>query len=120
MMCKPDDLNERIAKAKGWEKIGGLMSLPGQWNYYSEWLNPDGIVTVLPDYIGTLGGIAELLWELGKRCHCVEFEPYYVGYGGWRCSGTRPDVDEVFEYESDRTRPGDCIAMAWLGIFEGE
>ena len=111
------DLNERIAKVKGWTQDDTLLWVMSDPPHPTEWRDPYGIPEMLFDWVGTLEGVAELLQELYATCHCVAFEPF--GCDKWRCSGTREEVNEAYEYESDRTRPGDCIAMAWLGIFGG-
>ena len=103
------DLNDRIAKAKGWKPR------PADYPYRPAlWEKPDGAVTVSrPDFTGTLEGATGMLRELGP-----DWDWNWDGTK-WVCSrGLNCGPDEYFWSSIDH--PGDCLGEAWMSVFGKE
>ncbi|GAG21120.1 unnamed protein product [marine sediment metagenome] len=104
------DINDCIAKAKGWT----LYIATGEWAGPSRiWADPDGFPGMHPDFTGTLEGVAGMMREMGQAwgLHFIEDIDkwcYYdhVGPGGL--------------FYSDVDRPGDCVGEAWLSVLGKE
>jgi hypothetical protein len=87
------DLNDRIAKAKGWsyEEVEYHIGKPfvSKW-----WHNPEGKPAIRSDFIGTLEGLAALIRDLNDRGAQISCK-WKPGFGI-------------------------CIGETWLSVFEKE
>lgn len=117
------DINDRIAKAKGWkverkdalDLHGQPLVWKGQECYREDWYDPDGQYQGdrPPDFTGTLKGLAGMLRELGGH--------WVWGWGADElvCSrGENCGSDEYFCSPPDR--PGDCVGDAYMSVFGKE
>ena len=119
-------LNDRIAKAKGWEwleraerrprhSISGIV-FPERMCH---WRKPDGSLTSYrPDFTGTLEGLVRLMQGLGSDW----------GWGWWHSSWicfeknhrTLDEGRKLRSFFSPDYEPGDCVGSAWLSVFDTE
>ena len=112
------DVNDRIAKAKGWE-----------WRPKAQmYVSPNGSLyaDAAPNYVGTLEGVAGMLRELNEG----EEAPVYWTWGYCPLEETVPmspcyivtqhcgDVYCTVQAHSDPTHPGDCVGEAYLSMKE--
>lgn len=135
-MTVPDSLNARIALAKGWTwhketllyevRTGSYKDHPslivtetGQ----THWKDATGIARRLPDWVGTLAGVAELMRELEHEATIQHGDCWNLTYNWpmqqweyWRYGADH----NVETYTSPDDRPGDCVADAWLSVFGKE
>lgn len=117
-----NDLNDRIAIAKGWRWKKLLATVRGYEALGTHWRNPKGRPALRPDFTGTLEGVAGMLWELGnwEWLPTTKERAWYL-----------PRRDEITEnwicmpHQRDRPmfisgldRPGDCVGDAYLSMKE--
>jgi len=124
-MPAPNDLNSRIALAKGWAWDEEL--LKALWFGYlgrplpkftplTHWHNPEGKPAVRPDFVGTLRGVSGMLRELGNEW---QYGACILGFACFR--GLHAGPDEFFTSPDDC--PGHCVGEAWMsvhGTWEGD
>ena len=97
----PDDINDRIALAKGWK-----------WRPKAQmYVSPNGSLyaDAVPNYVGTLEGVSGMLRELGPK--------WVWGWDGIDMICYRepnPSLGEWFT--SSVTCPGDCVGEAYMSI----
>lgn len=118
------DLNDRIAKAKGWRymihdvQMGIVVSSPHpelspEHPGLAIWYDSQNRRSDRLDFTGTVEGLAGMMRELGGH--------WVWGWSGrgFVCSrGENCSSDEYFCSPPDR--PGDCVGEAWLSVFEKE
>ena len=125
-MPTPTDLslNDRIALAKGWmhtEKplkalwFGYLGRKSPKFAPLTYWRNPEGEPAISPDYVGTLEGMSEMLWELGEEWTLHPDPP-----NDWLLWRDEFVYGIAQTFYSPREKLGDCVADAWLYVFEEE
>lgn len=123
-MPAPTDLNSQIALRKGWTWDEQGESVTYQvgimWaDDIAHWQDPEGRWAMgVPDYVGTLEGVAGMLRELNelrdqsgdRRWFWWSYSPYLNEY---QC-GT--ELFRLFPIlaRSNKDRPGDCVGDAWL------
>jgi len=135
-MTAPNDLNDRIAKAKGWTWIAREPVIETGWGRLDlrqlspdvgEWRDPRGQVDFRPDFTGTLKGLAGLMQELQSRRKPMSQWAWYwnerkqrfvMRYAWFRRRLFRRQIHATFY--SPKDRPGDCVGEAWLSVFEKE
>lgn len=134
------DLNDRIAKAKGWTRVAASKEKPAQhwpdgfiW-MFPHWLDvngrPHGHV---PDFTGTLEGVAGLMRELQQKQDRIDERNPYCSIDGrsvwsWRYLTHRKQYfctcknaitqTEYAGFTSPDDRPGDCVGEAYLTMKE--
>ena len=116
-MCRPNDVNERIALAKGWIRLAEPQLASAAIDDFTSFAHPKtGRPAQLPDWVGTLEGVAELLKELSVgRCSTWCLIP--IDGAGWRCANLRTlSSDRRFMAPLDQ--PGECVAKAYLSVHE--
>jgi len=107
-MPVPNSRNARIAIAKGWTFDAGIIyHVPVEG---TSWRNPQDEPALLPDYVGTLAGVAMLRRELGEAWCLGRDIERWLCYRGENCG-----PEEFFWSPDDR--PGDCVGDAWLSVF---
>ena len=112
-MPAPNDLNSRIALVKGWTwRPASVIELnpPGEINFActDHWIDAEGnIHSDVPDFVGTLEGVAWMLRKLGQAwgLHFIE------DIGKWCCYD---HVGSGGLFYSDENNPGDCVGIAYL------
>jgi len=111
-----NDLNSRIAIAKGWQRTPIV------------WIDPDGHIAFRPDYVGTLEGVAELMRDLNERAG-KNHQSWEWGYNGdfttertfwYHCQRRDAEYKPLSAFVSRANWPTHCIAEAWLSVFEKE
>ena len=137
-MPAPNDRNSRIALAKRWTYHAIAVCCAqacSVWepDIYTHWSDPSGTYRELPDYVGTVEGLAGLMRELQQEQDRRDnLNPYVHMDGGaiwfWRYFARRKEYLCISENEFDRTyhagfsspedRPGDCVGEAYLSMFE--
>jgi len=114
-MMVTDTLNSRIALCKG-------LTYEGRPNWHSTvraWFRPDGTYQgKVPDYVGTLAGVAELMRELNELRNQNDDRRFFW----WRYNAYVEEYQCGCEHleiiaRSSRHRPGDCVGEAWLSMF---
>ena len=117
------DLNDRIAIAKGWT---------WQDDKWFPWHNATGGLATLPDYVGTLEGVAGMLRELNERAKAND-QYWWWGVNVRRLVDAprnaficvRHGIAEhtlflVPWFWSPDDRPGDCVGAAYMFVFGKE
>ena len=118
-MLVPTSRNARIALAEGWtwhDKCMIELIPPGAVNFVNpaHWKGPDGVLhLVVPDWVGTLAGCAEMMRQLGSNWRWAFIEDIRK----WVCYD---NVGPFGVFYSPKNRPGDCIGDAYLSVFEKE
>ena len=117
------DLNDRIAKAKGWRwsevpsLIAPYQSVDGLTTFRSSvpthWYNPKAEPAFRPDFANTVEGVTGMLRELGPK-----WVWGWDGIGMVCQRGAHPNLREWFT--SSVSRPADCVGSAWLSVFGKE
>ncbi|MFH1484683.1 MAG: hypothetical protein ABIH46_01305 [Chloroflexota bacterium] len=134
-MLAPTDRNSRIALAKGWTWLDIPEMAEDAEGYavsplvLTHWRNPAGKPELLPDWTGTLEGMAELMRELNERAKARSQHWVWGSNVGGLVSGPRDGYycakhglggDYFKWFWSDKEHPGDCVDDAWLSVFEEE
>ena len=106
-MPAPTDRNALIALAKGWHRVSyddeRLKDAQGEFLYFY-WISSSGVMQAeLPDYVGTLKGVAGMMHELKDW----NLKPCGSGWLYWR---TVPEKTH-FVPQND---PGRCVGEVWL------
>ena len=110
-MPAPSDLDARIARLKGWSRYGSPDDVSKCWQ------DERGTIRSLPNWTGTLEGVAELLTDLSETFSFpwrLWPEP-----DGWKCFGL-DFANHACKFSSPKERPGECVALAWLSMKEKE
>ena len=131
----PSDRNARIALAKGWRRVSyddeRIKDAQGNFLYFY-WGSSSGIMQAeLPDWAGTLQGIAELLRELQENQYRKEKAlrriPDILLRWSWRyvpqereyaCEFRNQSGYRHTSFTSPVDHPGDCVVDAYLSVFE--
>lgn len=122
-MLAPTDRNERIALARRWtwqEQADAAFYVGGHKHGFTHWRNPDGKPLDVPDYVGTLEGVSEMLRGLNDWERSIgSIKRWYITHvpNGFTCQ--RRIGVEVWESYTSK-EPGDCVGDAWLSMFGKE
>ena len=114
-MPAPTDLNSRIALAKGWS---------WQDDKWFPWHNATGGLATLPDYVGTLEGVAGLMRELNEAAKPDWWDwAYFAGDSKWLrkryyVARRTPTYEVSAVFTSPDDHPGDCVGDAWMSVTE--
>jgi len=138
-MPVPIDLNARIALAKGWTwseearvvNPKGVAVPPNPYGYcYTHWRNPQGYWCARPDFVGTLGGISELLRELNEKetnevtadyDWAIRWSRLFQIWDVWAEDGYSSSDKRLAQFQSTKGQGlGIAIGDAWLSMFEKE
>jgi len=112
------DINDRIAKVKGWEwseKKLVVTNRHGIGCWFTHWRNPQGEPANAPppDFTGTLEGMAGLMREIMEEGQHLVWTPQVDGY---MCADA--DWPRLLCWFSGLDRPGDCVGEAYLSVKE--
>lgn len=140
-MTEANDLNRRIAKAKGWKWSNKRLSFVKGYNgalstaprCNTNWLNPEGKPAIRPDFTGTLEGVSGMLRELQEKQYRKEralpHPPDVRLHWSWRylpqekvyrCTLKNQGCGRYILFESPEDRPGDCVGKAYMSVFGKE
>ena len=134
-MPAPTDRNALIALARGWlwiewPSIANSKDValpPNPYGYqWTHWRDPQGYWRALPDYVGTLEGMAGLMRELNEKAYPSYWEWGYCPvnerglYAHYYIQRRASNGRRVAKFESPADRSGDCVGDAWLSVFEKE
>ncbi|GAI14619.1 unnamed protein product [marine sediment metagenome] len=100
------DVNDRIAKAKGWTYIVTGNQLIGIFIF---WRNPEGKPAHRPNFTGTLEGVAGMMRELQDW----NLKPCGQGWLYWRT------VPEETHFVPENNL-GICVGEVWISQHEKE
>ncbi|MFH1484684.1 MAG: hypothetical protein ABIH46_01310 [Chloroflexota bacterium] len=140
-MPAPTDRNSRIALAKGWtwtETEGDAWVWSDKHQMFldpssrqdrkqSHWFNSYGLRETIPNWTGTLEGMAELMRELNEHAKAHNqywaWRPNVDGLVSWPrdgyyCAKHVLGGDYFKLFWSDEEHPGDCVSDAYLSVFE--
>lgn len=106
------DINDRIAKAKGWclsewYEDPGVPGTRSETPLHTHWYNPSKEMAERPDYVGTVEGLAGLMQEMMEEGFHPVWTPQREGY---MCA----DTSWSHCWFSDLEHPGDCVGDAYL------
>lgn len=118
------DLNDRIARAKGYTHEGRLNWHP----VVRAWFRPDGTYQgKVPDFTGTLEGVAGMLRELNEKAYpntwAWTYEARWPGETLSECYAMtliEPWGHGTTDFVSPVDRPGDCVGDAYMSVFGKE
>lgn len=129
-MPAPNDLNDRIAKAKGWTyhewyEEAGLPETRSEIPLHTHWRNPSYQIAPRPDFTGALRGVAGMLRELNEHEHKDRITSYSLYWSlpehKWFVMEKAHLTDVTYNiWWSPKDRPGDCVGEAWMSVFGKE